>query len=811
MPNGRAIQAAIEQTAQGTAPMSIIKLQATVLLLALLAIPTAHAQARGDLQARLAAMEAVIEQQRTTLKVPGASLAIVKNGKVVYARGLGLRNVEKALPVTPDTIFAIASSTKPFTSLLLAMAVDERKLSFDDPPRKFIPAFKIQDPDIDARITVRDLLSHRSGVERTDLVWLINQLSREQLIEGVAHLKPTARLGERFQYQNLMFVVAGEIAARALGGTYEGQIEKRIFTPLGMRATSFAAPAASAPDVSLGYTASPTGPKLTERIDTGTIAATGGINSNARDMAQWVRFLLNDTRKGFKRLVSRRNFAELTKPHIKIAGPQSYGLGWFLRDWNGHKVVDHGGNVPGFEAHVGLMPDQKLGFVLLSNSTTSGFGEFVMETVWSHLVATPKPPTAGAPPLASEPSEAGAYALPGSGGDFVVRLETGTLLIASPGQPDYPLENLGGRRYRLAAPAPAGFFATFRAASHMRSGLEMFLEQPQGNIVLPKRIEKPLAGAAADLAELIMPYKAARGGQMAEIANLEGEVALIVSGQPAYPLTATAKDTFALGGLPKEAVLTLARDGEARIAGFMLKQPDGSLEFIATAPLPADIAVDELRTRAIAAAGGEAALRAPTTFAATVEAEIVGQGLTGKGMLYKQAPASLAVEFTIFALGQPTQKVRQYFDGTAGGVSSDGAAAKPYSAKRVEQVALEAAFGELLRWPELYSDVRVTSRQRAGDDLWHVVVKTQANGVQVTDYYSARTFLLMRHDSLEWSDDADKNLPTTTLYQDYRRVGGVMVAHTEMESGGALPWDRITRLSDPTWNAPIPPGTFAAK
>src|SRR4030095_8854553 len=206
----------------------------------------------------LAAIEKAIEQKRQELGIPGLSLVIVKDDKVIYMKGLGLKHVEHNLPVTPDTLFAIGSASKAFTSMLALMSADEGTLSLEDSPKKFLPYFKLRDPDSDAKITIRDLLSHRSGLNRTALAMVTGQLNREELIQVAAMAKPTAKLGEKFQYQNVMYAAAGEAVARAQNSTWDKLIVSRIFKPLGMTSSdTTAAQMQKFRDFSFGYDYSP--------------------------------------------------------------------------------------------------------------------------------------------------------------------------------------------------------------------------------------------------------------------------------------------------------------------------------------------------------------------------------------------------------------------------------------------------------------------------------------------------------------------------------------------------------------------------
>jgi CubicO group peptidase (beta-lactamase class C family) len=465
------------------------------------AAPAKATATARDYSAALAAIEKALDDRRKELGIPGISLAIVKDDQIIYVKGLGVKDFERKTPVTPDTRFAIGSASKAFTGMLAVMAADDGKLSLDDSPKKFLPYFTLRDPDAAAKITMRDLLAHRSGLNRTDLAMVTGVLNREELIRVAGQAKPTAKLGEKFQYQNVMYAAAGEAIAKAENSTWDKLIATRIFKPLGMKNSDTSAGAMQkAPDFSFGYDYKPS-TKETRRLPQRPIPAAapaGAINSSARDMAQWLRFMLGDGSFNGRRLVSEKNFEELTRKQINITGPVDYGLGWFLRQWNGHKVVEHGGNIDGFNAQVALMPDQKLGFVLLTNVTASPLGAFAMNTIWKNLVGDPKSSEAKSTEPAGDPKvEVGTYHLAAANINFEVAMKDDKLTLTVPGQPTYPLQNIGGRRYKLADPAPAGFFATFRPVKDKPSETELFIEQPQGNIVLPKATASKPDGATA--------------------------------------------------------------------------------------------------------------------------------------------------------------------------------------------------------------------------------------------------------------------------------------------------------------------------
>jgi len=480
------------------------------------------ARADEPTDSKVRAIVESVDAKREELHIAGVSLAIVKDDKVIVLQGLGLRDVQNRLPVTPDTLFAIGSSSKSFTALSVMMSADEGKLQLGDSPKKYLPNFALQDPDADSRITISDMLCHRSGLNRTDLAWYTGRLNQDDILRVARAAKPTAKFGEKFQYQNVMFMAAGRIVAKVQKVSWPAFVARRIFQPLGMESTNLSIPVTLASeDHALGYTWDD-GAKRLVRLpmrDIAQMAPAGAINSSARDMAQWVRFMLNGGAASGKRLVSEQSFAELTQKRIDLAPTVGYGYGWFLRDWHGHKVVEHGGNIDGFNAQVAFMPDQHVGFVLLTNISASSLGAHTMETVWSNLVGLPegaKPAqtssaVAGGPSVPAD-KETGKYLLAAAKMTFEVTMQAGSLKLVIPGQPTATLTPVGGRRYKMAAPFPDGFFLTFRESKADSAIQEALLEQPQGNVVLVKDKSSGYAGPMT-VDELMRKQVDALGGE----------------------------------------------------------------------------------------------------------------------------------------------------------------------------------------------------------------------------------------------------------------------------------------------------------
>lgn len=348
----------------------------------------------------LADLQAEVERGLEALRVPGLALAVVVGDEVVLSQGFGLRDREAELPVTPSTIFAIGSSTKAMTAAVVGTLVDDGEIAWDDPVREHLPGFRLADPTITERLTVRDLLTHRSGLPRHDLAWYGSDRSREELIGALRHLDLSADLRQRFQYQNLMYLTAGRLAGEVSGSGWEELMRDRLFGPLGMDATVISR--FDGPDeVAAGYNLDLADPDegaaegaegvgeaawVMDRVPyrvIGAMGPAGSVNSNVEDMARWVRFQLGDGTFGGERILAEATLRETHAPQMVASLPIAamidsqlspyilYGLGWFLQPYRGEHLVHHGGNIDGFSAMVAFVPAHDLGVVALSNANGS--------------------------------------------------------------------------------------------------------------------------------------------------------------------------------------------------------------------------------------------------------------------------------------------------------------------------------------------------------------------------------------------------------------------------------------------------------
>ena len=367
-------------------------------LLAVVLPAALPAQAREPFAGLDAYVNAAIKQW----KVPGLALAVVRNDSVIYARGYGVQDVTKGTPVDERTIFAIGSSSKAFTSASIAMLVDEKKVELDAPVTKYLPWFQLADPYASRETTVRDILSHRTGLARGELAWYGSGFSRDEIVRRVRFLEPTWSFRSQFGYQNIMYITAGQIVAHVSGMSWDDFVQQRLFTPLGMTAsTTTTRGLAQRTNVASPHAEvdSAVRPVAWRNID--NAGAAGSINSNVVDMAQWARLQIANGTIGGKRLISSRLVDEMHAPQTIIRidsasrafNPEthfsSYGMGWFLEDYRGREVVHHGGNVDGFTALVAMMPEEKFGVVILTNMNGTGLPANIMHKVFDLQLHAP--------------------------------------------------------------------------------------------------------------------------------------------------------------------------------------------------------------------------------------------------------------------------------------------------------------------------------------------------------------------------------------------------------------------------------------
>ena len=328
-------------------------------------------------------IEAFVENVRLKWNVPGMAVAVVKDGEVLLAKGYGLREMGKPEKVDEATLFAIASNSKAFTTAMLAMLVDEKKLRWDDKVSQYLPEFQMPDAYVTREITIRDLVSHRSGLGTFsgDLLWYQTTYSVDEILRRVRFLKPVNGFRAAYGYQNLMFIEAGRVLEKITGKNWADNIRERILDPLGMARTKTSITAFKPGDnVATPHNTLDGKLRVIKYDNVDNAAPAAALNSCVTDLAQWLRVQLGRGAIGEKRLFSERASWEMWQPNIAIPVSDAslkinptrhfnlYGLGWAIGDYQGRKVVSHGGGLDGMVSRTAIMPEENLGVVILTNS-----------------------------------------------------------------------------------------------------------------------------------------------------------------------------------------------------------------------------------------------------------------------------------------------------------------------------------------------------------------------------------------------------------------------------------------------------------
>ena len=346
--------------------------------------------------------DAYVTKTMQDWKDPGLAIAIVHNDSIVLMKGYGTRTMGTTQPVDEHTLFAIGSSSKAFTATLVAMLVDEGKMRWDDPATQYLPGFQLYDPFVTRELTVRDLLTHRSGLTRGDLVWYATDYGSDEILRRVRYLKPTWSVRTRFGYQNIMYLAAGQAASHAAGKSWSDLVQERIFSPLGMTESNTSTRAlAGRSNVATPHTEIDDTLRTVPWHNIDAIGPAGSINSSVSDMIKWVRFQLAEGKVGGKSLVSASALGETHQAQMVIpvsadaraVNPythlSSYGMGWFLSDYRGRQLDQHGGNIDGMSAMVAIMPEEKIGLVILTNANGSPVPTIVMNRALDALLGAP--------------------------------------------------------------------------------------------------------------------------------------------------------------------------------------------------------------------------------------------------------------------------------------------------------------------------------------------------------------------------------------------------------------------------------------
>ena len=729
-----------------------------------------------SLDERVASLVERLEEKREAHHVPGMAVVVVKDGDVILSRGFGATDLENRDPVTAETLFMIGSTTKAFTSTLVGMMVDAGKMDWDEPIATYLPYFdpKVDSEDGKSRVTVRDALSHRSGFSRMSGLLTAQDMPPRDVLEVANRAEPFDEYRRAFHYNNIMYLASGTAAGEVAGSDWHELVRKRIFKPLGMKASSTRSGKTKGtlhPGYAWVEELDKHDPQPILSIEVGGPA--GSIGSNAEDMGRWLQFLLADGKVGKKRLVRADTLGETWTPNIDIAGGVSYGMGWMLREWEGRRIVEHGGNILGFGAAVALMPEENLGFALMTNLTATPLQQESLVIVWDALLGEP----------AEEVSAAAAEDLTPYLGDYVadfasfqdvtftVTEKGGVLFVDVPGQTNYELKpsNEDGRRpFAVTDTIAVSFEAAEDGAVNMmrmhQGGLDF--ELPRRGVEFPVEVDptefSPYLGTyrseqfQADITARIKNNRLALDipGQMAFELHLPDE-----NGRRRFRIREKMSVTFDIGDGGKVASVTLRRGDELVEEMPRVGDPSGE-------PLPTLDAIFAVRAtaerREAMAATGPVKVTGPIRF--------VHAGLTGTSIQWFDGERIRTdLEFGKFGW----MRVTLTPDG--GQMLTSVTPLDELEGRHLMATRQGLMLVQELDWREAFEKVQVLKLDEI-EGTGVVVIRVENPGAPaMTAYVDPQTGDLLRHDMSMPIPGANQEIPVTTYLEDYREVEGLRV------------------------------------
>lgn len=595
--------------------------QILTLLLATSVVSMAVSQGKTkqpDYTKRLSGVEKELEKILADQKVAGYSVAVVYKDKIIYSKGFGYRDLENKKPVTPNTLFAIGSSTKAFTAAMLGQLEKDGKLKLDDLATTHLPQLTFKYDYMNTGITIRDMMCHRTGLSRFDYSWyMFNTSDRDSLIRRVKHMEPNVKLRQKWQYNNFMFLAQGMITEKITEKSWEDNIKERFFVPLKMtHSNTDIFTMQKDADFSLPYTLDEQfAVKKIPYYHINGMGPAGSINSSANDMGNWVSTWIMGGKFNGTEIIPGSYVREASSAQMVVSGGQpkshsdiqfsNYGLGWFLESYRGHYLVEHGGNIDGFSANVAFYPSDSIGIVVLTNQNGSEVPSIVRNLISDKLFALePIPWNADAKKKLDEAMKmmqkvektsdslqvknthlshpladyAGLYGNPAFS-EFTISLKNDTLFTFIAGEKAW-LKHYHYDVFELKSVDQSDdsdgtddshFLINFGTASNGKiESVSMDLGEPGKETVFNRQaIKVKLSGN--DLSKYIGEYDLE--GQTIKI-YLKGTILMVlVPGQPDYETVSVGNDTFDLAIAKGYSIKFTVEEGNSKAVTFI--QPNG--------------------------------------------------------------------------------------------------------------------------------------------------------------------------------------------------------------------------------------------
>jgi CubicO group peptidase (beta-lactamase class C family) len=596
-----------------------------LLLLSLYCLCSVAVSAQGQpkQETRFAGLDELFQSVLKDWRGAGFAVAVVEKNKVVYIRGFGYRDMEKKLAVTPETLFPIGSCTKAFTASLMGLLRQDGKVEFDKPVNTYLPQFRFFNNELNNSVTLRNMMSHTTGLPRHDLSWyLFGTSSRDSILQRVAYQEPTVGIREKWQYNNFMFALQGMLAEKISGKSWEELTRERLLDPLGMKATNFTiSDLSKSHNAALGYELKKD--SIISKQDYHAITSmgpAGSINSSVNDMSKWLITWVNGGKFNSKEILPENYVTEAMSSQAIIT-PQlptperpdvffaNYGLGWMLSSYRGHYRVEHGGNIDGFSATTSFFPTDSIGIVVLVNQNGSSIPGIVRNILsdrmlklspinWNkelkeradkakekqkEIAATARAKKkAGTRTTLTAGEYAGSYEHPGYG-TMEVKAKGDSLFLHA-GTLSFWLRHFHYDVFELVAidrstGIDTSEVAPFKLQFYLNSmgELEKFtlpIESGLKPIEFTRKL-KTITTSTSELEKYVGDYEVM--GTIAKVSTRNNKLYLFVPGQPEYELAALGKHRFSLTAA-EGFFLQFDVSDSNKVTAVTFEQPNGNFK-----------------------------------------------------------------------------------------------------------------------------------------------------------------------------------------------------------------------------------------
>ena len=566
---------------------------------------------------KLQGFDAYMKKILKDWNAPGVGVGVVADGKLVFAKGYGYRDMEKKLPITPKTLFQIASNTKLFTAVAAGMLVNEGKLTWDKPVRDSVPAVRFYNNELNDTVTLRDMLGHRTGITRHDMIWYQTDLSRKEVFERLKYLEPKEPLRQAFIYNNMMYIGAGYLIELLSGKPWEEFVRERIFAPLGMNASRFSiADMLQQPDYGVLFTEKRDSAELYKipyYEDAVAVAPAGAIISNIDDLSHWLIALMSDGKYGGKQALPADVLKATLQPGIAIPNTaaemmgyyeelnSAYGMGRFTSSYRGHLLTSHGGDLDGFHSQVSFMPREQIGvIVFVIGDHCASLYDTVSYNVYERLLGMSQTPWSERQlEIRKKGKKAGTEGRAKAGADRVPNTSPSHPLADYAGayeHPAYGILKIGLKDgqlqfdfHRIRFPLTHFHYDRFDTPNDERFGIWSvnFGTNPQGDIdKIAMSLDeaeavftrKPESLGRELLQQLAGPYETPTGFTIQVALKEDGILYVVIPGQPDQPLVHYKGLQFRIKEFSDLVLEFVMEDGRVKA----IKQRDPSGEYTLT-------------------------------------------------------------------------------------------------------------------------------------------------------------------------------------------------------------------------------------